>query len=319
MTNNKICVGRSSDCQIVVDSKYDSVSNNHAVIEYLDGSIWLIDTSTNGTIVNQERVHNRRIQVFYGDTILLAGVYSLDWNTISNYFPIQSRKTAIRSSVNNQNAGRVTIKFENKPSASHNNTDGFLDTQTKADVTLHKTEKPINDKPKWHLLCYVLLGVFLFPYLLFGLFFIALGIAIEMPEISIATIYAFFCVYSLIFRKIKLSILHLIIMIFIISMGLYAQSYCDEYANNYGSIGSNIVQEAVIGGCCFAALMSLVFFAFLRTILCVKCQGKDAWSVLKNDALIRNKQIDWSILILLVVTFMILIIEHLNNTSVPDA
>lgn len=37
MTNNKICVGRSSDCQIVVDSKYDSVSNNHAVIEYLDG------------------------------------------------------------------------------------------------------------------------------------------------------------------------------------------------------------------------------------------------------------------------------------------
>lgn len=324
MSNNIITIGRSSDCQIVVGHEYDSVSNNHALIEYVDGCFWLVDMSTNGTVVNQEKVHNRKIQVFHGDTILLAGIYKLDWECILKFFPNNSRRTMLKSNSENQNTGRATIKFNNKSSRSEDKISyATSDINHISSEHMHKTEddftKLSTNKKQWHWLCYVLLGILLLPNIIMGLFFVVLGFSIGMPEITIATIYAFFCVFSLVFRKKKISVFHGITMVFLVSMGLYAQSYCEEYANNYGSVNSSIAQEAIISGLIIALLISIVLFALLRTTLCVKYEGIDAWSVLKDDALIVEKKYDWVILITLVVGFMIFNIVHLYNIAIPDA
>lgn len=324
MSNNTITIGRSSDCQIVVDSKYDSVSNNHALLEYAEGVFWLVDMSTNGTVVNQEKVHNRKIQVFYGDSILLAGTYRLDWELISKFLPTHSIRTIIKYNSENQNTGRTTIKFNNNVSNLEDNVSYV--TGAISPISCERTQKPEetfnrlnNNKIQWHWLCYVLLGTLLFPNVLMGLFFVVLGVSLGMLEVTIASIYAFFCVFSLVFRKKKASVLHGVAMVLLVSFGLYAQSYCEEYAHNYGSVNLDIVQKAIINGLFIASLISIVFFALLRTTLCIKNEGKDAWGVLKDDALIINKKYDWATLIVLVAGFMIFNIVHLYNIVGQDA
>ena len=58
------------------------VSNDHAEIVENNGSYTLIDHSTNGTIVNGNRVHNSSYPINRGDIIMFAGREVLNWNMI---------------------------------------------------------------------------------------------------------------------------------------------------------------------------------------------------------------------------------------------
>ncbi|KAK6968516.1 E3 ubiquitin-protein ligase CHFR [Biomphalaria glabrata] len=69
--NNKFVIGRNSDCDLPhVDNKL--VSSKHCYIERADdGTVWLYDTSTNGTLLNLKfkLVKGERRQLHHGDEI----------------------------------------------------------------------------------------------------------------------------------------------------------------------------------------------------------------------------------------------------------
>ena len=59
------------------------VSSDHAEIVENNGSYTLIDHSTNGTLVNGNRVHNASFPINRGDIIMFAGREVLNWNMIA--------------------------------------------------------------------------------------------------------------------------------------------------------------------------------------------------------------------------------------------
>ena len=59
------------------------VSNDHAEIVENNGTYTLIDHSTNGTLVNGNRVHNASFPINRGDIIMFAGKEVLNWNLIT--------------------------------------------------------------------------------------------------------------------------------------------------------------------------------------------------------------------------------------------
>jgi hypothetical protein len=59
------------------------VSNDHAEIVENNGSYTLIDHSTNGTLVNGNRVHNASFPINRGDIVMFAGKEVLNWNMIA--------------------------------------------------------------------------------------------------------------------------------------------------------------------------------------------------------------------------------------------
>ena len=98
MTNNILTIGRAETCDIQVPQSYDTVSNEHAEIELRGEQLIFFDHSTNGTIINNQKIHNTNVGIYPGDTILLAGKFPLDWDTIGQYFPIRShRPTVVRN------------------------------------------------------------------------------------------------------------------------------------------------------------------------------------------------------------------------------
>ena len=53
----KITIGRDPNSSIVVNPRFDTVSSNHAEIEYpADGRFLYIDHSTNGTMINNQKI-----------------------------------------------------------------------------------------------------------------------------------------------------------------------------------------------------------------------------------------------------------------------
>ena len=74
------------------------VSNDHAEIVENNGTYTLIDHSTNGTLVNGNRVHNASFPINRGDIIMFAGREVLNWNMIgggmSESAPAQASATA---------------------------------------------------------------------------------------------------------------------------------------------------------------------------------------------------------------------------------
>ena len=59
------------------------VSNDHAEIVENNGSFLLIDHSTNGTLVNGNRVHNASYPINRGDVVLFGSGAVLNWNLIN--------------------------------------------------------------------------------------------------------------------------------------------------------------------------------------------------------------------------------------------
>lgn len=97
MAKTKISIGRDSRSDIFVDDRWDTVSNEHADIELRDGNLVFYDHSSNGTVINNQKIHNTNVGIYPGDVILLAGKFELSWDVINQHFPQSQRPTVIRN------------------------------------------------------------------------------------------------------------------------------------------------------------------------------------------------------------------------------
>lgn len=82
----RITIGRSTDCDIVINDQTDNVSRRHAVITFdLFGRMTISDTSSNGTFINDQRMlKGASLPVTREDKVRLGKAWILDWNTISD-------------------------------------------------------------------------------------------------------------------------------------------------------------------------------------------------------------------------------------------
>lgn len=124
MILREVTIGRAPDSDILCGPECVYVSNRHAVI-YTDGQqLMFKDMSTNGTMINNIRVHNRAIPINVGDTILLASKFPISWNQIGRFFPLHEFRNSYnrerpRTMVNNDNTYHDPMRdsrgYENPP------------------------------------------------------------------------------------------------------------------------------------------------------------------------------------------------------------
>lgn len=105
-----ITIGRNPSSTICVSEEYDIVSNDHAEIVQQGGELTFIDHSSNGTIINGQKIKGRSVGIYPGDKIVLAGVCELSWDKISTFIIPVGRPTVARNIRGNgaQNAERRT-------------------------------------------------------------------------------------------------------------------------------------------------------------------------------------------------------------------
>ncbi len=94
---NRITIGRDSHNDIRIDERWDTVSNRHGDITSVDGKLTFIDHSSNGTVINGQKIHNTSVGISPGDTIRLANAFELEWRVIERYFPELQRPTVTRN------------------------------------------------------------------------------------------------------------------------------------------------------------------------------------------------------------------------------
>lgn len=87
MNLREITIGRAKDCDIYLDDRCRYASSHHAIIYNDGGQLMYRDTSTNGTLINNINIKKRAVPINYGDTIMLAGQYPLNWTQLLAYFP----------------------------------------------------------------------------------------------------------------------------------------------------------------------------------------------------------------------------------------
>lgn len=114
MNTMRITIGRANRCMVRVDERWDTVSNQHADIEEQGNSLLFYDHSSNGTVINGQRIQNTSVRIYPGDEILLAGVYTLEWSIINRYFPNLQRPTVARNIRGEEQAwsGRKTVRID---------------------------------------------------------------------------------------------------------------------------------------------------------------------------------------------------------------
>lgn len=88
MNLREVTVGRSANCDIYLDQGCKFASGLHGTIYYDGSQLMFKDTSTNGTWINNIKVHKRAVPIRHGDIIMLAGKYQINWNQIDAYFPV---------------------------------------------------------------------------------------------------------------------------------------------------------------------------------------------------------------------------------------
>lgn len=101
MIQRKVTIGRAPDNDIQCGANCLEVSNHHASIYSNGNNLMFEDTSTNGTLINNVRIHHDTTALRYGDTILLAGRVPLNWEQINQFFSANEQR---RSSVGTQYA-----------------------------------------------------------------------------------------------------------------------------------------------------------------------------------------------------------------------
>ncbi len=112
MSRNRITIGRDSSNDIRIDESWDTVSNLHGEISYENGKLTFIDHSSNGTVINGQKIHNNSVDIYQGDSIRLANAFDLDWIVINRFFPEQHRPTVTRNIRNeNQSVGHRTVEL----------------------------------------------------------------------------------------------------------------------------------------------------------------------------------------------------------------
>ena len=85
-------IGRNPDNDIVIKDQSQHVSRYHATLTVHDnGTITIIDQSTNGTYVNSVKVKSRvDYPVSTSDSIVFAKTVQLDWNLISKAYILKT-------------------------------------------------------------------------------------------------------------------------------------------------------------------------------------------------------------------------------------
>lgn len=92
-----ITIGRNPLSTIVISEEYDIVSNDHAEIVQQGSDIVFYDHSSNGTIINGQKIQGKSVNIFPGDRIVLAGVCELRWEQISVHITPVGRPTVARN------------------------------------------------------------------------------------------------------------------------------------------------------------------------------------------------------------------------------
>lgn len=95
--NTTITIGRNPRSTIIVGEQYDTVSNDHAEIVEQGNEIMFTDHSSNGTIINGQKIHSRSVNIYPGDKIILGSSYELRWEQIASLIKPTGRPTVARN------------------------------------------------------------------------------------------------------------------------------------------------------------------------------------------------------------------------------
>ena len=87
ITLREVTIGRSANCDIYLDQGCKYASGMHGTIYYDGGQLMFRDSSTNGTWINNIKIHKRAVPIHHGDIIMIAGRYQINWNQIDAFFP----------------------------------------------------------------------------------------------------------------------------------------------------------------------------------------------------------------------------------------
>lgn len=117
----KISIGRDPKNAICIDQRYDTVSNSHADIVDDEEGLLFTDHSSNGTIINNQKIRGTSVHIYQGDKIFLAGVYELQWHEINRYFPQTGRKTVTRNIHGEQQSPAQQPQFDPHATMRMNN------------------------------------------------------------------------------------------------------------------------------------------------------------------------------------------------------
>jgi len=113
-----ITIGRNPNSTICVSEDYDIVSNDHAEITQQGLEIVYTDHSSNGTIINGQKIQGRSVNIYRGDRIVLAGVYELKWDLIDPLIVPIGRPTVarnIRGDMNSPSDGQQRHSGHSRP------------------------------------------------------------------------------------------------------------------------------------------------------------------------------------------------------------
>lgn len=123
---NKLTIGRSAQCDVVIKENTSSVSRTHLFLSGSNsaGAFYLTDTSAAGTIVNGLTCHNESVVVRAGDVIhlgtstrSLAAFILQDFSFSNSHRPIVDL-AAQEAKLINPDAGENAVGFEARTPAS---------------------------------------------------------------------------------------------------------------------------------------------------------------------------------------------------------
>ena len=143
--NKPITIGRNPDSVIYVSEDYDIVSNDHAEITQQGVEIVYTDHSSNGTIINGQKIQGRSVNIYRGDKIVLAGVYELKWSEIEPLITPVGRPTVarnIRGDVNSPSDGQQRFSANSRPTDLYANRNASKTQQQPAFVEQPKINEP---------------------------------------------------------------------------------------------------------------------------------------------------------------------------------
>ena len=118
-----ITIGRNPQSTICVSEDYDIVSNDHAEITQQGVDIVFTDHSSNGTIINGQKIQGKSVNIYRGDKIVLAGVYELSWTVIEPFITPVGRPTVarnIRGDIQNSANGQQRFSGHSRPTEIFN-------------------------------------------------------------------------------------------------------------------------------------------------------------------------------------------------------
>jgi len=117
-----ITIGRNPESTICVSEQYDIVSNDHAEITQQGVEIVFTDHSSNGTIINGQKIQGRSVNIYRGDKIVLAGVYELSWSEIDPLIVPVGRPTVarnIRGDIHSPSDGQQRFSGHSRPTENY--------------------------------------------------------------------------------------------------------------------------------------------------------------------------------------------------------